>query len=90
VFAQYTNDLLFVEAAPFHPSSPFQATNSTSNWLSFRGARQSCCGRDRLVERIAHRTLEFHFGPSVALLVQASRAGRKTLSATSINQWLSA
>src|ERR1017187_5859157 len=38
VLAQHPDDLLLAEATPFHRPSPFQATDSTSFRLSFRGA----------------------------------------------------
>jgi hypothetical protein len=40
VLAQHPDDLLLAEATPFHRPSPFQATDSTSFRLSFRGAGQ--------------------------------------------------
>jgi hypothetical protein len=41
VLAQHPDDLLLAEATPFHHPSPFQATDSTSFRLSFRGAGQT-------------------------------------------------
>src|SRR5208282_855204 len=40
VLAQHPDDLLLAKATPFHRPSPFQATDSTSFRLSFRGAGQ--------------------------------------------------
>jgi hypothetical protein len=39
VFPQHPDDLLLAEAASLHRPSPFQSTDSTLNWRSFRGAR---------------------------------------------------
>src|SRR5271157_5591904 len=45
VLAQHPDDLLLAEATPFHRPSPFQATDSTSFRLSFRGAGQLASSR---------------------------------------------
>ncbi len=41
VLPQDPYDLLLTEATPFHCRLLFQSTDSTSNWLSFRGARHA-------------------------------------------------
>ncbi|HKN01454.1 MAG TPA: hypothetical protein VJX23_13130, partial [Candidatus Binataceae bacterium] len=46
VLAQHPDDLLLAKATPFHRPSPFQATDSTSFRLSFRGAGH-CSHMDR-------------------------------------------
>jgi len=46
--AERGGDLLLAEPTPFHCRLLFQATDSTSNWLSFRGAGHLCY--DRLTE----------------------------------------
>src|SRR5208282_3516298 len=46
VLAQHPDDLLLAKATPFHRPSPFQATDSTSFRLSFRGAGQPLLEED--------------------------------------------
>src|SRR5208282_1862573 len=50
VLAQHPDDLLLAEATPFHRPSPFQATDSTSFRLSFRGAGQNLVLHARLFD----------------------------------------
>src|SRR5271167_2439538 len=52
VLAQHPDDLLLAEATPFHRPSPFQATDSTSFRLSFRGAGQLNHSSKLLVDNV--------------------------------------
>jgi hypothetical protein len=82
VFAQYTNDLLLVEAAPFHHSSPFQATNFTSNWLSFRVPDRRVLLSDRRQLTDRHHRSSLAVCPPVIVVLALDVARKIFQSAT--------